>query len=443
MNSCWLIHRQFFLILFLVVMGDTDLMSQIEESQSSSGILLKLKQDFYNKIDNSISSLDPIQRLSLIQFYEKELDKAFNTIERTDYLEEKLNIANRYWEYRDFDGALSAYEKITTLEPKSRYAAKAFMMRGWIRYGNLRDPKLAIVELEKSAEILEALRNVPVGEVHDYQVNEIAGQVLSTLGDVYFIEGRKDESIKVFEFLLSQHDVIAAAEENLLVNAHSKLARQLLEKGDQTSALKHFEKLDKLVQNSTRLTAGMKISIAMERMRAMSKTMSEKELLQFLEEIWIVHRDNVCVETLRVGNALVLSYYFSKENDIRKKYNSFNQEFQEFQKKLRKEDILKVEHWIVVYRVCQQTLLLEAHHYEKQGQNKKVATVKEELEKTWEEKRNKGVEGDFEVVVPTTFSIQVAEKIMSFRNKFWPDSKDEEKESSKKVDSRTKTKGQG
>ncbi len=318
MTSYLFIHRQLFLFLFLVVMADTDLMSQIEESQSSSGILLKLKQDFYNKFDNSISSLDPIQLLSLIQVYENELDKALNTIERTDYLEEKLNIANRYWEYRDFEGALSAYEKIATLEPNSRYAAKAFMMRGWIRYGNLRDPKLAIVELEKSAEILEALRNVPVGEVHDYQVNEIAGQVLS--------------------------------------------------------------------------------------------------------------------------------YYFSKENDIRKKYDSFNQEFQEFQKKLRKEDNLKVEHWIVVYRVCQQTLLLEAHHYEKQGQNKKVATVKEELEKTWEEKRNKGVEGDFEVVVPTTFSIQVAEKIMSFRNKFWPDSKDEEDEedeSSKKVDSRTKTKGQG
>lgn len=391
---------------------------QTTSEQGESAILLQMRQNFYNLLDNSMSSLEPTQQISLTRLYERQLDEAASKIDRSDYLEEKLAVANRYWEYRDYQLALDSYKTIATIEPNSKYAAKAYMMRGWIKYGNLHKPEWATIELEKSIEVLEKLRQSSVDEVQNHQINSLAGQALSTLGDVYFVDGRNEDAIRTFEYLLGQSEIIEISNDRLLINVHSTLARLLAERGDDESAVEHYLSLDKIVRKTNELSIGMKISFGMECLRGMSKTSSEHDLVFFLEELWMAYRDDISLDALRIGNHLVLTYFFSKDQEINKKFVAFVDEIERFVAKLFKSDQLNKETWIEAHFIAQQATLLKAEHEDSRNRNEEVSLAVKRLKKRIEEKKDKGIPGDFKPIVPTSFPADIPRKILQLDRKF-------------------------
>ena len=411
-----------FFFLCMVILGIS-----IAEGQSDVGrneVFLRIKQQFYNAIENSMSSLEPSQRVSLTRAYERELDNHRSQLSQNDYLDEKLKIANRFWEYRDFEGALQAYEKIALLEPDSKYAARAYMMRGWIKYGNLARYDEAIIELKTAREIADELLKTSVDVTHDFQVRDIAGRTLSTLGEVYFVVERNDDAIEVFEYLLGQPEIMEVSKERRLIHAYSSLARALWSKGDHEEALKYYKSLDKAVQNSTQLSPDTKIHFAMERMIRMGKVASEKELVLFLEELWMEHKDQKVTAMLRVGNTLTLIYFFSKEKEINKKFAPFVREFKEFFTDMQNKERSTNEDLLKAYSIGQQALLLWARHLDLEDRPAKLSEIKQELRSVWQQKEKRGIKGDFEPSVSSNFPSSTFTEIQKFQQEYWPQEQD-------------------
>lgn len=333
-----------------------------DDQIASSSLILRIKQAFHNTLENSLDSLEPTQRVSLIRAYEKQLDNISSKISRVEYLDEKIEIAWRYMNAYDFQGAKQAYENIAQMEPNSKYAARAYLNRAWITAFNERQYSLAVPELKKSLEISEQLRKVPVDEFYDREVSGLTGSALSTLGDLYFYLGRSDESIEVFEYLLSQPDVVQVASEAQLRNANSSLGRRLSEKGEFERAVHYFRATDKLAQASTTLPLNMKIGYAMEFFDALGETkeLSEQERILYLKELWMAYRDHKSIDALRVGNTLALSYFFSEEAELRKKFWAFANELQDFTAELRQSKGINENDWLTIYSITQQISLLQA-----------------------------------------------------------------------------------
>ena len=377
----------------------------------SSSPLYVAKQAFNNATTDALSQMSPIQRISLINNIERELRKSAKNLSEEVYLAELTGLADMYWESRAYEQATQRYREVALSKPDSLYAANAYMMSGAIAYGNQMQPEKAIPDLRKSVSILKRLND---GQ-NSFNRDELTARAVSTLGDVYLVTGRKAEALSEYEYLLSNENVVAAAEESIIINANIESARILSGSGQYDEAMVYYKALEPLVRDSN-LPVNIRVGLSLESWDAHSRSgMTKNELIFFLEELWMSERENQEFPVLYLGNNLCLLYFFSEDQSQNSKFAAMAQELIEKAESIRQayNDRLSSDKFATIQSIVHQTKLMLAQRKLNQNELRKFQEwANERIE---EEKKNPNKV--FKPFVPVRFPKQVVVSLLEMHDK--------------------------
>lgn len=379
------------------------------EDRGTNDPIVLAKQALSNQLDKASSTLTDVQRVSVLKMYERQLRKDRKQLSDAVFLDELGNVASLYWKNRAYQEATETFGEIARDNPGTVPAANAYLMMGWIEYGNRRKPEGAVDSLEKAVATLKQLPSQG-----NFGRNELAARALSTLGDVYMIVGRDEDAAKQYQFLLDHQEIVDAAESSALINANVEWARILARQGRIGESIARYQRVDELVKNSD-LSAGMRIAFSLESWRVQSRSkMSEQEIIFFLEELWFGERGNDDMQILYLGNNLAIYYFFSKAKEQNGKFMSFSNEFL-----ARSDEISKAigksftkDNRDSFDSIVQQTLLMRTHAFEAGNNRKKV---KESTTQFTEQFPDTAVR--FKPFVPTRFPKKVASTFVDLHKK--------------------------
>lgn len=399
------------LLLYIALLVSSTAYAQ-DENDSDTGTsdpVLNSMQWLENELARNSNLLTATQRISLLKRYEGELRKEIKGKPESVQQQQLLEMASRYWQERAFVEANGIYGEVVEVKPQSLEAAKAYMMMGYIKHGNMMKPAEAIAPLEKSLEILRELE-LPSEDIE--QKNSMAAQVASTLGDVYMLDKQDVKAEEVYRLLLDDKELAGAADINSRINANVEMARILVRQERFEEASERFSEGRALIAEAE-LPSETKLAFALEHLAVKSRSgASPSELIAFLEELWEQQREKEeDLNTLRLGNYLVLSYFFSSDDKQRKKFREFQVDYfkvaQQVWKKCGKELEDSPEQRRDYYLLVQQARLLrlELAETEKDKGASREALV--DFLKCLDEFRL-----PFLALVPAQFPMQFVEKVM-------------------------------
>jgi len=401
----------FNLLLYIAVLVSSTAYAQDENDSDtgSSDPVLNSMQWIENELARNSNLLTATQRISLLKRYEGELRKEIKGKPESVQQQQLLELANRYWQERAFVEANGIYGEVVEVKPKSLGAAKAYMMMGYIKHGNMMKPAEAIAPLEKSLEILRELE-LPSEDIE--QKNSMAAQVASTLGDVYMLEKQDVKAEEVYRLLLEDEEFAGAANINARINANVEMARILVRQERFEEASERFSEGRALIAEAE-LPSETKLAFALEHLAVKSQSgASSSELIGFLEELWEQQREKEeDLNTLRLGNYLTLSYFFSSDNKQRKKFSEFLVDYFEVAKqvwkKCGKELEDSPEERRDYYLLVQQARLLRIEFAETEKDKGASREALDDFLKCLDEFRL-----PFRALVPAQFPMQFVEKVM-------------------------------
>ena len=377
----------------------------------SSSPLDVAKQAFNNATTGALSQISPIQRISLINQIERELRKSAENLSEEAYLAELTGLADMYWQNRAYEQATQRYREVALSKPDSLYAANAYLMSGAIAYGNQRQPEKAIPDLRKSVSILKHLNDGTTS----FRRDELTARAASTLGDVYMVTGRKSEALREYEYLLSNENVVSAAEESIIINANIESARILSANGQYDEAMAYYKTLEPLVRASN-LPANIRVGLSLESWDAHSRSgMTKDDLIFFLEELWMSERENREFPVLYLGNNLCLLYFFSEDQTQKSKFVAMAEELIEKAKAIRVaySDRLSPDNLATIQSIVHQTKLMLAQRKLSKSELREFQEwVDERIE---EEKKNPNKV--FKPFVPVRFPKQVVVSLLEMHDK--------------------------
>ncbi|MGB7346606.1 MAG: tetratricopeptide repeat protein, partial [Pirellulaceae bacterium] len=230
----------------------------------SSDPLILLKQAVSNQLNKAVEdNLTQVQKTGLLRAYEKQLKMAGKTDASAEYWNGLTELAEMYWQQRELDEAIRIYTEIIAAKPNEIVEANAYLMQGWIEYGNRGNPSKSIPFLEKAVEIAKSAPK------DNFSRNELAARAISTLGDVYNITGEEEKAAAQFEYLLANTEIGEAAEPVAMVNANVELARIFLQQGKLKEAGEQYASLEQRLKSSD-LPANLKINLSLEAWRGQS-----------------------------------------------------------------------------------------------------------------------------------------------------------------------------
>lgn len=403
--------KYFSTVCFFLVSVLMTVTSFAQSDVGSSNPFNLAKQAFSNAATDALSQISPIQRISLINQIEQELRRSAADLTEEDYLSEMTQLAELYWQNRAYDRATDTYQEVAKIRPESLYAANAYMMSGAIAYGNRMTPEKALPDLRKSVAILKRLND---GQAL-FRRDEVTARAVSMLGDVYLVTDRKSEALKEYEYLLASQNVLAAADESVIINANIESARILSAEGRYDEAMVYYKTLEPLVRDSN-LPAKIRIGLSLESWDAHSQSgMTKNELIFYLEELWMSERESEEFPVLYLGNNLSLLYFFSEDQEQKSKFPSMAQELIEKADKIKdaQKDSLSRDNLKTIRSIVHQTKLMAAErNLAKSEQREFQKWVNERVEE--EEKNPNKV---FTPFVPVRFPKQVVMRLLEFHEK--------------------------
>ena len=400
------------LVLFFAVVSQGSAQDGESVDDGDKSVFAALRIEIDRVLYSTAADLPIVQRVAIARGIERQIKK-MGSLADEDVSESLLGLAEYLWQNRAHDQALRLYGEVGRANSKNLNGSKAYMMMGWIEYGNRTNAAGAVEPYRKAIEILE---NLPAGE-RGGAGDDIIGRTRVSLGDVLMILGRDDEAVEQYRGFLEDEDALKIADQNEIMNANLEWARILSKKGDLDGAKKRYEILGEAIKGF-KVIGPTETGVLMEILDIQGSDMTPDQHMFALEEIWFGDvGDKANLQSLYVINELCLKSFFSKNEEANKKFHDYSNALLKTSNAAREnspKSLMTDSSLRDVYAMVQQTRLMRMERYTQQKKSKaKTLEIEAFIRKYDRFKRPL-----FSPFIPVKLSKEIAIEIFKLHEKF-------------------------